>query len=466
LEVPIKHGAHRALKPFAYDLCHQANRPSAKSSNIAPFLIIFDAFRSSDFKCFIISIEFGAVLLNTAYCGKEKRVHVLIGASALQVIRCIRSQGASAAQEWFPEVEPAAPAAFLPDEDQSTAENETDLSDIPASLFEEKLSDASFPFEAVIANRSVDCSYINGSELLADLRPLELGIFDEARKTYRDSLHTKLLRPDLPREALIGAGKHTCFASPELVVVQLASKLSIAQLTLLIMELSGFYTISPMKDGGSAYGIPPVTSVARIRALARRVRMMRGREVLRAALETALERSASPMESVLAIMLQLPIDSGGYGMGPVLVNPRIKTPDHAQAFASQHSYYPDIYLQSCFIDVEYESSEFHLDPITANWAPGELERWRAGAEHKAATDRIRTRELQALGVHVVPVTAYDMRSLSRLDNVAWAIACQMERLGEFDAASYLDALDARTARIARGKLLKELMHGHATAHIV
>lgn len=428
-----------------------------KVSNIAPFSASHFLLCRSMFFVIVFLLSSGRFIQYTPRSNEGLRVHIIIGTSALQLIRCIRSQGLAAAREWFPEVEPPAPVALLPGQEAHAAHEPFISADIPASLFEESLADAEFPFDAVVANKSVDYSYVSGSETLPELRPLELGIFDAARKTYRQAVHTKTLRPDLPHKALIGAGKHLCFASPELVVIQLASKLEAAKLAQVIMELTGFYTHSPAQDGPSTFSISPVTSIARIEALARRAPMMRGRAVLRAALAIAHERSASPMESILSIMLQLPLEAGGYEYSPLLVNPRIQTPENARSFASQNAYYPDIYLQSSYVDIEYESAEFHLDPLTANWATGEFERWRANAEDKAARDRVRTRELQALGVHVVPVTSYDMRSRARLDSVAWAIAQQAQRLQQLDADSYMEALNQHGRSEKRSKLLRALM---------
>ena len=383
-------------------------------------------------------------------------MHIATGTSALNIIRCIRAQGRSVALEWFSEVEQPIPDAYLPDAKPPSAPQGREHADLLCPLFEETLEQASFPFDRVVANRRIDLSRIDGSEMLAHKAPLELGIFDLRLKTYRDSLRTRLLRRDLPRQALVGAGKHTCFSCPELVVLQLAQQLSVPLLAQVIMELAGFYALAPSQDFETVYDIPPITTLARIETLARRARMMRGRSVLRAALHIACERSASPAETILAIMLQSPIQDGGYGIERPLLNPCITAPRGTRSHVSQQHFYPDIYLQGCYTDIEYESTEFHLDPITTNWQAGELKNWQAGFAQKAANERRRARELQSLGVHVIPVTSYDMVSRAKLDNVAWSLARQMERLGQIDAASYMRTLDTSDYRNARTALLENL----------
>lgn len=394
-------------------------------------------------------------------------MHVIVGVSALQVVRCIRSQGARISREWFPEVENPVETIRLPHFGEASAfALETECCS-HGGFPEETLADASFPFDRVVSNKRVDCISIDGCEYLDFRDHLELGVFDIRRRAYRKTLRTRLLRQDLPANSLIWAGRHTCFASPEFVIVQLASQMSAVKLAQLIMEFTGYYSCAPDKPQGgrrdasptlgTVYELPPVTTIERIREFARQVRMLRGKATLDAALDMSLEHAASPPESVLGILFGHPMHLGGYGMNKPLLNPRVETPEEAREYISQQSFYPDIFFPECSTGLEYESTEFHLDPVTANWAPGEFERWRSHQAHKAAADRRRARELEALGIHIIPVIWEDLLNCNNLDKLTWLLARRMEEARGANADAYMEELGAYENRMAREQLLRELL---------
>ena len=425
-------------------------------------------------------------------------MHVLVGESALQVVRCIRSQGASTSLEWFPEVEePAiqielsnevdpfkqkpsrrtrrsASSAPLSKSGQAQSQETPIVYDAKATQMQESLEDRSFPFSSVVSNRRVDLSRIDGSELLDRHNMLHLGVFDVNRKAHRKTLRTKILRRDLPSSSLIWAGRHTCFASPELIVIQLASQLSPVKLAQIIMELTGYYSLPPEASGNletktrraalvnlempkTVYNLPPVTTLERIRSLAQYTRMVRARATLCAALDIALEHAASPVESTLALAFSIPVDQGGYGMEKPLLNACISVPEDKRDYLSQRHYYPDIFFASCKTDLEYESTEFHLDPITANWAPDELHAWRTHQAAKAAADRRRARELESLGLHVIPVVWDDLLRRENLDKLAWLLYLRVQEMHGEDASERMEQLDYYQHRLARERLLEELL---------
>lgn len=413
-------------------------------------------------------------------------MHVLVGESALQVVRCIRSQGISTSLEWFPEVEEPEVAINLSPGMNPTKQKplrrpkrsapNTAFASATQTQSQETLEDQDFPFTSVVSNKQVDLSHIDGSELVDIRDMLHLGVFDINRKAHRKTLHTRLLRRDLPAGSLIWAGKHTCFACPELIVTQLASQMSPVKLAQIIMELTGYYSLPPAatkrtktKTGHTGltnldtpktvYNLPSVTTLQRIRTFAQNTRMVRARVALGAALDMALEHAASPVEGMLALIFSQPVDQGGYGMERPLLNARIATPETMRGYLSQQNYYPDIYFASCNIDLEYESTEFHLDPITANWAPDELRTWRAHQAAKAAADRIRTRELESLGLHVIPVIWEDLIRRENLDRIAWLAYQHLQETCGEDASGRMEQLDYYQHRLARERLLEELLIG-------
>ena len=397
-------------------------------------------------------------------------MHIITGVSALQVIRCLRSQGAETAREWFPEVEEPVPVIQIPQLGTGPRLEIHEQPLLPAHTFDETLDDVSFPFEKTVSNKKLDCTYIDGCERLDFRKHLELGVFDLSRRAYRKSLRTRILRRDLPSNSLIWAGRHTAFASPELVIVQLASRLSEVRLAQIIMELTGYYSLPPETKQGertlnnpssrTTYGLEPVTTIARIRSFACHVRMARNQHILNAALEIALDRAASPIESAAAIVLRRPIELGGYSMRKLLLNPKVEVPEYVSKFVSQKAYYPDMYFPDCATDLEYESTEFHLDPITANWSSYDIAQWRTHQAHKAASDRKRAREIEALGIRVIPIIWEDLLSSDQLDRIAWLLARRKEEFSEFDADTYMAQLDFYEYHMAREQLLEELSESY------
>ncbi len=393
-------------------------------------------------------------------------MHIAVSTSALQIIRYIRSQGLSQTGIAFPEVEEPAPVIQLP-----TANDQLRI-DMPVSscrddLFDMTLLDAHFPFDACIANKNIDCPISDESTLHSFRKCIKLGVFDIKRRAYRKTLRTTLLRKDLPAKALIWISSACCIASPEFTVIQLAAQLDKISLAQLIMELTGFYSLPPtntstssharQNDERTVYQIPPVTTLVRIRDCARHIRMMRGKRTLDAALGIALERSASPAESILAIMFRLPLEQGGYGMGTPLLNPQVDVPEAQREFVSQKCYYPDVFFPDCLADLEYESTSFHLDPMTANWTQGELKIWRAQKMHKAEKDRMRAREMEALGLRVIPVMWNDLLIRGGLDRVAWALARRMEDMQLLNAEDYMRQLDSFDLCMARESVIETLL---------
>ena len=394
-------------------------------------------------------------------------MHVITGVSALQVIRCIRSQGVPASLRWFPEVENPPQNIRLDASSNQLQIESTPCVNESTNLFDETLQDASFPFDECVSNKRVDVAYIDGCELLGFRKHLELGVFDIKRRAYRETLRTRLLRDDLPAKSFIWAGKETCFASPEYMITQLAAQLDAIKLAQIIMEMTGYFTLPPENNkrqnregdptSSTVYNLPPVTTLARIRAFSQHVRMMRGKPTLEAALNIALEHSASPIESILAIAFRLPLQDGGYGMETPLLNPCIERPRELREFVSQDKYHPDIFFPGAQADLEYESTTFHLDPVTANWAPGEFKLWRAAQSHKAASDRRRARELEALGLRVIPVVWDDLINSAKLDKIAWLLARRMEERKLLDATAYMQKLETYELRTAREQLLETLL---------
>ncbi|WP_307739171.1 hypothetical protein [uncultured Parolsenella sp.] len=135
------------------------------------------------------------------------------------------------------------------------------------------------------------------------------------------------------------------------------------------MELCGTYRIVA---GTTHYGCPPLTSVAKIRTFIGRARGVRGRRALEKALSHALDNSASPAETRLALMLSLPLRYGGEGLGKPVLNRTLPLTGAARSLFGRDSITPDILFvvkgaRGRHFPVEYESRKFHSSEEQAEY---------------------------------------------------------------------------------------------------
>jgi hypothetical protein len=164
------------------------------------------------------------------------------------------------------------------------------------------------------------------------------------------------------------------------------------------MELCGTYSLRQSFPSGErpVYGIEPATTVDNISKAIKYLSGSRFRGAGRAkdVLPLLMEGSASPMESVLALMLRLPIRRGGLGLGIPQLNPVIPIDDSYRRFTSMESFRPDIYFERIPIDLEYESEEFHPDLGDLDMLDAES---RAAILKKSQSDKQRMRLIQSVG---------------------------------------------------------------------
>ena len=393
-------------------------------------------------------------------------MHVLAGESAFRALRAARFRGLSIA---LPEPALRQQIALLPGQ----RPNSDDISDdVPPSV-SPTLADSGFDFARVESNAKVELWRLGDVGDFTEEHPLELGVFDAGRTRRRKRSHRVVLSRDLPTDALIHVDPTLCFVCPELIVLHMASQLDAIALAQLIMELCGSYSPSPVPDDDGkshcAYELPPVTTLGSIGSFARRFRHRGGTRTLHDALDLAMEGAASPAEANLALAMSLPRELGGYGFPKPALNPKLDVPGEEQGRVGGGRYFLDAFWQGAYADLEFESTEFHLDPLVAarlvvardagRHDDPEAESMRREYIAKADADRRRLRDLQCLGLQVIPVTSFDLQSVHRMDQVAYALARQFARHARharLDADRWFASLDERAWREARHKLLQAL----------
>lgn len=129
---------------------------------------------------------------------------------------------------------------------------------------------------------------------------------------------------------------------------------------------------------------------------------MRARKVLRA----ALENSASPMETMLALMLTLPVSMGGFGLPRPELNYEIGVDPEERDLASKETMFADICWSKKRVIVEYYGWKDHF----------------AAGPRKVAEDAARANSLTTLGWTVLHVTFEQAKTLEGVSLLARQIA--------------------------------------------
>lgn len=75
-----------------------------------------------------------------------------------------------------------------------------------------------------------------------------------------------------------------------------------------------------------------------------------------------MENAASPMETVLALLLCLPYRLGGYGIEKPQFNYRVDVPTHIRKLADRRYCECDLCWPGSNLAAEYDSARYHLDP--------------------------------------------------------------------------------------------------------
>lgn len=164
----------------------------------------------------------------------------------------------------------------------------------------------------------------------------------------------------LPEQSMEVAGAGFFVSTPEFCFLQMASRLSLARLIQLGCELCGTYA---QQDIGPATRREiPLTSVGKLRTFVEAASHAYGRANALRALCFVVDNAASPMETVLTLLLCLPYRLGGYGIGQPQLNYHVDVPSRQRKLADREYCECDLCWPGSNLVVEYDSALYHLDP--------------------------------------------------------------------------------------------------------
>lgn len=170
-------------------------------------------------------------------------------------------------------------------------------------------------------------------------------IYKEGQKTYSCQI-------ELPAGA-VRSINGIRVASPELIFIQLASKLDIHRLILLGLQLCSHL---PGKVSEA------ITTKQKLKNFTEKAHGHIGRPKAMRALKYIEGGSASIMESIAYMILTLPHTLGGYGLAAPVFNHEIRLKDGPGKRLGQNRCFVDLYYKSAKVAVEYDSFTFHNSP--------------------------------------------------------------------------------------------------------
>lgn len=132
--------------------------------------------------------------------------------------------------------------------------------------------------------------------------------------------HPHVWSGELPEGALVQIAPGVRCVSPALLAVQMASRRSFLEMSLLLAELLGLYAVNADSDMGLSQRAHPLLTPQELESFLDSAGPAWGTRAVRQALQAAPVEAASPMEAKLYLRATLPLAKGGYNMGKVVLN--------------------------------------------------------------------------------------------------------------------------------------------------
>jgi len=231
-------------------------------------------------------------------------------------------------------------------------------------------------------------------------KPLHIMVGEKSDTIRMRNFQSHVSSIKLPFGSFIEVDKNLAVCSPELTFLQMASKLSLVGLIQLGYELCGTYRIDRTNTPERGFRDDiPLTSIDKLTSYINKVEGFKGIKNARRALGFICMNSASPMETVLAILLCLPYRMGGYSLPKPSLNSAIKVPS-----TSHIEYKCDLFWPKTKVAVEYDSDAYHTGSDRIN------------------QDAIRRNALLAAKINLIIVTRKQIYATNAMNNIAYNIS--------------------------------------------
>jgi len=189
-----------------------------------------------------------------------------------------------------------------------------------------------------------------------------------------------------------------------------------------VSKVDGSFSEAELKAAAQRqYNKASLTNIKELRNFAPRMKGAKGYKNAKRALQYIINGSASPMETILVMMLTLPHKLGGYGLPNPEMNKRIEIGKAAKHRPDRAFYKCDLIWEKAAVAVEYDSDMFHT-----------------GAD-RIAGDSMKRFDMSVLGIEPISLTIRQIQNAVEFDVFAKLIAARLGKQLRFRSRQYLAA---------------------------
>lgn len=236
-----------------------------------------------------------------------------------------------------------------------------------------------------------------------DEKPVSILVSCKANMRKSQNLSPRIWSGKHPSRSFYKIAQDLYISTPEAAFLQLGKESSLIQLITIGYELCGSYGLSAQSDSGFLRR-EPRSNPQFIERYLEKCNGIHGVKAAKRASSYIAKGSASPMESLLSMLLCLPPSLGGFGLPRPELNFPIETNEGGIVMRRCDLYWPNQRFA-----LEYDSDTFHSDAS------------------KLHLDSSRRSTLEKAGVHVVSVTKNQVFDRGQLFNLATIVS---KRLGK------------------------------------
>lgn len=236
-----------------------------------------------------------------------------------------------------------------------------------------------------------------------DEKPVSILVSCKANMRKSQNLSPRIWSGKHPSRSFYKIAQDLYISTPEATFLQLGKESSLIQLITIGYELCGSYGLSAQSDSGFLRR-EPRSNPQLIERYLEKCDGIHGVKAAKRASSYIAKGSASPMESLLSMLLCLPPSLGGFGLPRPELNFPIETNEGGIVMRRCDLYWPDQRFA-----LEYDSDTFHSDTS------------------KLHLDSSRRSTLEKAGVHVVSVTKNQVFDRGQLFNLATIVSKRLEK---------------------------------------
>lgn len=273
---------------------------------------------------------------------------------------------------------------------------------------------------------------VERSDTIARLTTPYMALAPEHAHRRNSKLITcRTLSTNISGPYLVSIDEDCLCVTPELLFILYGQKHSFATSVQLGLELCGTYTLPAFSDNEcfTSYDLPVLTTAESIRAFIARNPNIYGAARAKRLARFLQDGSASPMETVLFLLLCLPVSEGGYGLPLPELNADLPIIQYLGSLHVPQTRYGDLVYRSARVVLEYQSREHHT-----------------GSERQES-DEDRRDDIEATGYTVMFITPSRIKDFDRFEAV-------VQRLARYLGVDFSRCKPGRSAsRLALRKLL-------------